>query len=394
MSINLRTVSGRSRIAPRRDPYWLKIEGTLHLGWRKMVADGDGHWLARLLDPSSGKRVFKTIGILIEHSESQRFDVAKREAEAWARHVLAGGAVTSKTVADACSAYVAHLDRTKGGSAAEDARKRLERLVLSDKAFAGLELPKLTPAPVRAWRQRLQDRPVFRGTKGGRPSVPTAQSRSAASVNRDMTSLRAALNLALEQGWTTTDFAWRAALKPIDGADGRRNVYLDREQRQNLINASGALGPFVRVLAQLPVRPGALAALTVRDFDARLSQLNIVLDKTGPRAIQLPPQAAALFAAACVSKLPTAPIFSRPDGKVWNKDSWKQIFRRAALAAGLPSEAVLYSLRHSAITDLVISGLDLLTVARISGTSVAMIEKHYGHHRASAATAALAAIAM
>jgi site-specific recombinase XerD len=36
-------------------------------------------------------------------------------------------------------------------------------------------------------------------------------------------------------------------------------------------------------------------------------------------------------------------------------------------------------LRHSTITDLVTGGLDLFTVAKISGTSVAMIEKHYGH---------------
>ena len=31
------------------------------------------------------------------------------------------------------------------------------------------------------------------------------------------------------------------------------------------------------------------------------------------------------------------------------------------------------------ITDLIQSGLDTLTVAQLSGTSVRMIEKHYGH---------------
>jgi hypothetical protein len=308
--------------------------------------------------------------------------------------VLSGGAVDAKTVAEACSAYVKHLARVKSQKTADDVQKRFDRLVLSDKRFAAFELQKLTPPAVRAWRQRLQDRPVYRGTKGSRPSVPTSRPRTAASVNRDMTALRAALNLALEHGWTTSDFAWRAALKPIDGADGRRNVYLDREQRQRLIEASGPLAPFARVLAQLPVRPGALASLTVRNFEARLNQINIELDKTGPRAIQLPSQIAALFEAGCANKLPAAPIFTRPDGRAWDKDAWKLIFREAARAASLPPDAVLYSFRHSAITDLVIGGLDLLTVARISGTSVSMIEKHYGHHRANAATAALAAIAM
>jgi hypothetical protein len=49
------------------------------------------------------------------------------------------------------------------------------------------------------------------------------------------------------------------------------------------------------------------------------------------------------------------------------------------------------------ITDLVtgIAGskpLDLLTIAHLSGTSVAMIEKHYGHLRAEHAEQALAAL--
>lgn len=35
-------------------------------------------------------------------------------------------------------------------------------------------------------------------------------------------------------------------------------------------------------------------------------------------------------------------------------------------------------------------GLDLLTVAQISGTSVAMIERHYGHLRGEVASVALA----
>ena len=46
------------------------------------------------------------------------------------------------------------------------------------------------------------------------------------------------------------------------------------------------------------------------------------------------------------------------------------------------------------ITDLVVNGLDLLTVAQISGTSVAMIEKHYGHLQADRAAAALAMLAL
>jgi hypothetical protein len=56
----------------------------------------------------------------------------------------------------------------------------------------------------------------------------------------------------------------------------------------------------------------------------------------------------------------------------------------------LPPTTTACSLRHSVISDLVHDGLDLLTVAQISGTSVVMIERHYGHLRGEIAATALA----
>ena len=63
-------------------------------------------------------------------------------------------------------------------------------------------------------------------------------------------------------------------------------------------------------------------------------------------------------------------------------------------AANLPPTTTAYSLRHSVISDLVHEGLDLLTVAQISGTSVVMIERHYGHLRGEVAATALARLAL
>ena len=41
-----------------------------------------------------------------------------------------------------------------------------------------------------------------------------------------------------------------------------------------------------------------------------------------------------------------------------------------------------------------LTGLDMLTSAQLSGTSVAMIERHYGHLRADHAALALASLAL
>jgi integrase len=53
-----------------------------------------------------------------------------------------------------------------------------------------------------------------------------------------------------------------------------------------------------------------------------------------------------------------------------------------------------YTLRHSVITDLIRAWLPILTVAHLSGTSVAMIERHYGHLVRDDAEEALASIAI
>jgi integrase len=108
----------------------------------------------------------------------------------------------------------------------------------------------------------------------------------------------------------------------------------------------------------------------------------------------LPRATAQHFAAASKDKLPAAPLFHRADGSAWNKDTWKGPIADAAKAAKLPKAVTAYTLRHSTITDLVSSGLPLLTIAQISGTSAEMIERHYGHLIRDAATEALAGLAL
>jgi integrase len=186
--------------------------------------------------------------------------------------------------------------------------------------------------------------------------------------------------------------AWRVALRPTKGADGRRAIYLERSQRRKLIDcAPPDLADFILGMTHLPLRPGALAALKAADFDERLGVLRIGKDKAGQdRRIKLPSGIAGIFQRLCADKLPAAPVFLQANGQAWNKDAWKKPMKAASEAAGLPTETVTYTLRHSTITDLVVGGLDLLTIAQLSGTSVEMIEKHYGHFRVDRAAAALA----
>ena len=116
-----------------------------------------------------------------------------------------------------------------------------------------------------------------------------------------------------------SEAAWQEALKSVPNANGRRTLYLDRGQRRKLVEKIDAEAePFVRALCLLPLRPGALAALTAGDFDKRTAELTIGKDKTGkPRRIQLPTEAANLLAAQAAEQAAGAPLFMRANGKSW-----------------------------------------------------------------------------
>lgn len=204
------------------------------------------------------------------------------------------------------------------------------------------------------------------------------------------------MNKILAPGAPDTEAAWQEALKPIRNADRQRTLYLDRDQRRALLaNVEAEVEPFVRTLCLLPLRPGAVANLTVVDFDNRTSELSIGKDKSGkPRRILIPSAAAKLFAEQAKGKLPSAPLLMQANGKAWNKDAWKKPIADAVIKAKLPEGTTAYTLRHSTIADLVNGGLPLLTVAQISDTSAEMIERHYGHLSRHAAAEALAGLAL
>ncbi len=316
------------------------------------------------------------------------FKQAKADAETWAETVESGGELARDmvTVKDACEAYL----EQKPGSIAEGVFRRH----VYDDAIAKVKLDKLRRHHLKAWRKRLEDAPAL-VTRTKVADKKRMKPRSQSTVNRDMVPLRAALGLVLKPGAPNTDAAWQEALRPFKGADRRRELYLDREERKTLIDAtSDEARPFVKALCLLPLRPGALAGLKVRDFDKRTRALTIGKDKNGkPRQLTMPQVVAEFFELQVKGKLPAASIFARTGGTVWNKDAWKHPIKDAVKAAGLPGAVAAYTLRHSVITDLIRARLPILTVAQLSGTSVAMIEKHYGHLVRDDAEEALASIA-
>ena len=387
---DLSRIGEREKLKPKKgdEPHWQRLRQGCYLGYRPSRKKVGGTWFARVYDPDTSRNSRKALGSYGALSGHDVFKQAKADAETWAETVESGGerARDMVTVKDACEAYLVQ----KPGSIAEGV---FRRHVYSD-PIAKVKLDKLRRHHLRAWRKRLEEAPALltRSKKGEK----RWKTRAKSTVNRDMVPLRAALGMVLKHGAPNTDAGWQEALKPFKGADKRRELYLDRAERKRLIEATGdEAQPFVKALCLLPLRPGALASLTVSDFDKRTRSLTIGKDKNGhPRQISLPQVVADFFAEQVKGKLLTAWIFARAGGEAWNKDAWKYPIKEAVKAAGVPGAASAYTLRHSVITDLIRARLPILTVAQLSGTSIAMIEKHYGHLVRDDAEEALASIAI
>lgn len=387
MPIDLSRVGAREALRARREPHWQRMRPGCFLGYRASAREGAGTWIGRCYDKTAQGYKLKALGDFGDLAPGERFIAARRAAEAFAAIIEGGGLREDKieTVADACRDYLNH----KPGAIAHGV---FRRHVYSD-PIATIKLDKLRRHHLREWRQRLEEAPALlsRNNKGEKRT----KMRSASTVNRDMVPVRAALRAVLSLGSPGTDAAWHEALKPVRNADKRRVLYVDRDERKRLLDATAdEAAPFVRGLCLLPLRPGAIAALTAGEWDKRTETLTITRDKTGTRNITVPPIVAQFLTAQTKDKLPGAPMFGRADGRAWNKDAWYDPIREASTAAGLPSGTSAYTLRHSVITDLVRGGLPVLTTAQLSGTSVVMIEKHYGHLVREDALKALAGLAI
>ncbi|MGB0070558.1 MAG: hypothetical protein WBQ11_21250 [Isosphaeraceae bacterium] len=56
-------------------------------------------------------------------------------------------------------------------------------------------------------------------------------------------------------------------------------------------------------------------------------------------------------------------------------------FQTVRNRTGIRSTITIYSFGHLWISEMLMAGVDVLMVARMAGTSVAMIERVYGHFR-------------
>lgn len=288
--MDLSKVGARNKLKPRAgdEPYWQRLRPRAFLGYRPAKAEGRGTWFARCYEPEHGKYRRKALGDFGGVEGFEVFAVAKAEAEEWARQVDSGGVAVDRpiTVKDACLVYL----HERQGSIAEGVFRRH----VFDDPIATVKLDKLRRHHLISWRKRLEAAPAL--VTRSKHGTPKTKARSPSTINRDMVPLRAALHRVLPPGAPGTDAAWQEALKPVRGADRRRELYLDKEQRKALLSsADNEILPFLKALCHLPLRPGAVAKLECSNFDVRTRTLTIGRDKNGLSRQLLVPSTIAQF---------------------------------------------------------------------------------------------------
>lgn len=173
--------------------------------------------------------------------------------------------------------------------------------------------------------------------------------------------------------------------EPIRGGGGIGQRWRKRAAgEQRPVHNSSNFGDFLRMLHHTGARPKELCYARVSDFSPRNRQITLRQWKgassTGRvRQVLLNSEALQIVEAHCAGKAPLDFIFTRPLSGHWQEATAQKRFREVRALAKVRDSITLYSFRHLYISELLLAGESIAQVAKLAGTSVRMIEKHYGH---------------
>lgn len=204
-----------------------------------------------------------------------------------------------------------------------------------------------------------------------------------------MQALRQALAAAVRWGYMTRNPAALAGRNRQPAPRGVR-AFARHELEAIAAELGPAYAPLPMFAAATGLRPEEWQALERRDVDRRGGFLTVrrtvsggevvELGKTTRSRRQVPLTRRAIAALdALPPRLDCPLVFAAPQGGVLNLDNWRRrIWAPAIEAAGVARPARIYDLRSTFASDALAAGVSVFELARIMGTSVLMVERHYG----------------
>jgi integrase len=376
---NLRSRSWRLEQTIRKRPYFETVEYRVLLGYRR--TKGNGTWVVRVT--KDGSDWTKRIGTADDYKEaipgtdilthSQARDEAKKVANV-------GKPDGDNTVKAALDRYETDL---KGRGADLGNIVRVRAYLTDSDRLAKKAVGSLTKADLAAWRDGLKDE------------------MAPASVNRTMTALRAALNLAAEDGGgrIANREAWKTGLKAVSGTGKARNVILDEHDMRTVIGAayraSNEFGLLVELAAVTGARPSQLLRLRGEEVQANFTDPNskkrqprllmpVSRKGRGEKKATHRPVPIPEALAKRLSNLSHAAgtLLKRPDDEPWTKTKLPNYFDKVVEGVKFnnKSKVTMYALRHTSIVRQLLANVPIRVVAALHDTSVKMIEQNYSEH--------------
>ncbi|MER8862720.1 site-specific integrase [Mesorhizobium sp. M0751] len=389
----LENPTARKALAVGKRPHWKTlVPERLHLGYRRKSRDAAGVWLVRRYVGRERYRVslLGTAHETADESSKAPGTFTFEEAQKLAllhRNVVEGRPKTSNlTVAEAIEDYIRYLKAEK--KSGKDAEGRANALIIP--TLGKYKISELTKRQIEKWRDDLAKKGRLLRSKKGKeqktakaPETENEIRARKATVNRTLTTLKAALNRAYAENDEIADKpdAWRT-VKPFGKVDAARPDFLSVAEAQRLINAADRASGFrdlVHGALLTGCRYGELCALKVRDFAG--GKIMIHTSKSGkPRTVRLTEEGAKFFTAFVAGRAGDEPMFRRDGSHAWKESSQGRPMREACKAAKIVPAVGFHQLRHTWASLAVMNGTPLMVVAMNLGhRDTTMVERHYAH---------------
>ena len=269
----------------------------------------------------------------------------------------------------------------EGGKDLNAKRRRLNQHLIP--FFGDMPISKITSFEIERYKkQRSQEKAISGGEKQKPKDETKLKLTSKGTVNRELAVLSHLFNKAVEWGWMPA----RPAKIRRHQEDQGRIVYLTIDQIKTLIECAKAdqnaqVYPFIVIGLETSMRKSEILSIRREHVDVEKMLIFIPKAKAGMREQPITKHLAKFLEGylAALSK-GTPWLFPSIGAKAGHTVDVRKAYRRTVEAAGLnPDEVVRHTLRHTAITHLVQSGVDLPTVKRISGHKTLIMVERYAH---------------
>lgn len=255
--------------------------------------------------------------------------------------------------------------------------------------FGDKTFQELKPVHVTGWLAKMakpRDTKKHKGVKWG----PTYQ-------NMALRTLVAAFNWAMGQGLISGHCLQNSKAVKIRGRKRSRGqeAYISPATWKRLIEKVGAtnfgFANILRLLHGTGCRPGEAYNVEARYYH-RADRCVVYPGQPGPddyawknarrtgkdRVIFLSDELAEMVE-GLIAKHPEGPIFRTNRKSMWVQEAMSVNLRWYSKKLGITPAPTAYGFRHTYATDWLLNGGSIKVLADLIGTSVSMIERHYGH---------------